>query len=308
MKSPSFLTCTLALLPPLFALLRNRHVLFILLSDLRFPRILHFLALGGLGAALQLRLQPEAALKNWPDLALSFLLLLASLCYAAIFAIVSNNHFDLEADKISNPDRPLVKGSIAPKTYWQIGIFCQIWALLLAALHSWILFAGILAISLGYALYSCPPFRLKRLPLVAKTIIGLNSWALALTGFALVGGDWQEFPTIWTIFILGPLALAANFIDLKDVEGDGATGIKTLPVLMGLEKARLLMAFAALACYLMAGWLLAIPWLWAMLLPTAAAHIFLLYRRPFQEAWVFILYVGALFGLDFFLFFSQSSF
>lgn len=232
---------------------------------------------------------------------LAFLAFSLSLSLAALFAIVTNNLADVAADKISNPNRPTVRGTVAPKPYLIAGISCQIWALSIP----WILpphqalpiTLAVAGISLGYFIYSCPPLRLKRVPILAKVIIGANSWVVALGGFALAGGKITDFPLAWTIFILGPLALAANFIDLKDVEGDRATGIATLPVLMGVQNARHLIAAATAATYIMGGILLNRSWAWPLNLIALATHLYLLYRPNSDERLIFLVYVGALFGL-----------
>ncbi len=54
----------------------------------------------------------------------------------------------------------------------------------------------------------------------------MNGWMVTVCGYALAGGEWSTFPWIWSIFIFVPLSLAANFIDLKDIAGDKATGLR----------------------------------------------------------------------------------
>jgi 4-hydroxybenzoate polyprenyltransferase len=275
-----------------------------LLRDLRVPRILHFVALGGLGMALHLRTFGSFESLPLGKLAVAGGLLVAALTYAAVFAIVTNNITDLEADRISNPDRPLVRGTVDKRSYLVAGIFALVWALVIAACTHVALLWGILGISAGYYVYSCPPLRLKRIPIVAKLVIGLNSWIVAVCGFALAGGNPLEFPWIWTVFILVPLSFAANFIDLKDTEGDRATGIATLPVLLGERRARHVIVAGTLATYLMGGILLGLPWVYPLNAGAAALHIFFLYRKPYDERWVFLIHVGAIFGLDIFLFWT----
>jgi 4-hydroxybenzoate polyprenyltransferase len=292
-----------------------------LIEDLRVPRILHFVALGGLGMALWLH---DYRYPDWiiGKLAfyLEFALMVMALTYAAVFAIVTNNVEDLEADKISNPGRPLVRGAVEKGAYLRAGWISLALALLLAWFTNKALFVGVAGISLGYYVYSCKPFRLKRIPILAKLIIGVNSWIVAVTGYVMVGGTcslenvikghtdtwhcpatWQDFPLAWSIFILVPLSLAANFVDLKDTEGDKATGIATLPVLLGEKWARHVIAAATVATYVMGGILLAIPWVWPLNAVACAAHMFFLYRKPYDERWVFLVYVGTILGLDFFL-------
>jgi 4-hydroxybenzoate polyprenyltransferase len=260
----------------------------ILAGDLRPERLLHYDIMVLLGATLHWR----AALAP-PNLAevLDITALFVALLYAAMFAIVSNNIEDLAIDRISNRARPLPQELIAPAPYRRIGWAALIIALLLAALIGMTALLAVAAISLMYHLYSCRPLRLKRIPILAKLIIGANSLLLALAGFVLAGGAWQAFPLAWGAYLFIAVGLAANFIDLKDTEGDRAEGIQTLPVLLGQGNARRLIVAFTVCAYASAAWLLD-SWL---LLPLNVAllvwHLRELLRTPFVEARVFRVYL-----------------
>jgi 4-hydroxybenzoate polyprenyltransferase len=288
----------LSILPLGFLPLIGTSVTRALLGDLRLPRILHYFILSLLGCVLFFGSFEKLKQGLNMDLALNFILLFICLVYAAVFAIVTNNIEDLEADKISNIDRPLVKGIIDRKKYLWIGIVCQIVAFAIAALTDLNMLIGIAAISLGYFVYSCQPFRLKRIPFLSKFIIGINSFCVAVCGFVLAGGNMSEFPLLWAIYILVPLALSANFIDLKDVEGDRATGIKTLPVMFGETKARQLIVFFTVCSYVMAAILLNVMWMYPLVAGACVIHLWLLFRRPYNEKPVFFAYLFAIFALN----------
>lgn len=290
---------------PLFAFWFNPVLTKEMLKDLRIPRILHYVALASIGMALSLKNFTNFGIFLQNEGLFSVLILIFSLVYAAIFAIVTNNIEDLPTDAITNPNRPLVLGKIHTKHYLWVGIFCQIWALVLAYSLSIFIFGGILAISLGYYLYSCSPFRLKRIPILAKMIIGFNSFAVAWSGWVLVGGAAKQFPIKWMLFILIPLSLAANFVDLKDTEGDKWMNVKTLPVLLGQEKATHLIAVFTLMSYVIAGILLANLWLFIPNLFMAFLHIYFLYQKPYNEKPVFLIYVSSLYGLAVFLLYDS---
>lgn len=307
MKSQLLLLST-SLLIPFAALLFSPAMTKELLKDLRILRILHYVALAGLGMSLYLRVDNRLCVYWESGNVLVFPLFIIALTYAAVFAIVSNNIEDLAADRISNPKRPLVIGAVATGPYLRAGIFCQAWALLLALLVQKEMFWGVFAISAGYFIYSCRPFRLKRIPFLAKAIIGINSLAVTVCGYVLAGGKLADFPPIWIFYILVPLALAANLVDLKDTEGDRQTGIRTLPVLWGEDKARFFVAAATMFAYAMAGFLLHISWVYPLNILVAVAHTWFLYRKPYDEKPVFLIYVAALFALDVFLFFSTTQF
>lgn len=286
----------LGLLLPLSGILLFRQTTLAILSDLRLPRILHYVALGALGVSLYL--SPRGNIPELGSYLPTFLLFVLCLTYAAVFAIVTNNLEDLETDKISNPLRPLVQGRVQPRPYLYAGYFCQLVALLAASAHSLRLFIGISAISLGYFLYSCEPFRLKKIPFLAKALIGFNSFFISITGYVLYGGNYRDFPLGWAFFILIPLSLAANFVDLKDVEGDRKMGVKTLPVIWGYEKARYFIAGSTLVSYLTGAFLLGHPWTYVLSLCAAAVHIYLLFVHPYNEKPIFVVYVGSLLALS----------
>ena len=297
------------ILPPLVGILLQPTLTRAILGDLRFPRILYFLTLGSLGMAIRIHETGQTAMVDWAESGLEFLALLVTLSYAAVFAIVTNNLEDLEADRISNPDRPLVRGSVNKRSYLLAGVVALVLALGFAILFPILwestlqfeLLLCTLGISIGYYVYSCQPFRLKRVPILAKLIIGMNGWMVAVCGYALAGGEWATFPWIWSVFILLPLSLAANFIDLKDIAGDKATGVATLQVLLGERNARLLIALATLATYVMGGILLDVAWAYPLNAGAAWMHIYLLYRKPYSEKLIFPLLLASLSGLVIFL-------
>ena len=229
-----------------------------------------------------------------------------TLAYAAVFAIVTNNIEDLEADKITNPNRPLVTGKMNRSFALRAGILCLGWSLLISFLIRMEMFYCILIISTVYYLYSCRPFRLKRIPFLSKFLIAFNSFAVAVCGFILAGGKLAEFPIVWAIFILVPLALAANFVDIKDIPGDKETGVKTLPVILGEKTALILIAIFTFYTYLMAAIILNIAWLYPVNAVAALLHCYLLFRKPFDERPVFLVYILSLFALSGILFLYPS--
>lgn len=268
-----------------------------ILKDIRLLRILHYVLLSFLGVALCVKMQIGLAF-SFNGIFLNRVLLYSiALTYAAVFAIVTNNLEDLETDKISNTNRPLVRLNLNHRTYYRAGIFCLFCALALALAINMEAFVSVMLISFGYYVYSCRPFRLKRFTLLAKFLIGFNSWIAAVTGYAIAGGNWQHFPISWSVFLLLPMSLSANFIDLKDTEGDRAMGIKTLPVVLGETMARHFIAAFTLCTYVMGGILLNIWWIYPINALMCTAHLWFLYKKPYSEKPVFLIYLSSLAGL-----------
>ncbi len=269
-----------------------------IVNDLRLMRILHYVALALFGFALYFSNRDIATYILQPQQPFIFLLFIVALVYAAVFAIITNNIADIETDRISNIGRPLVKGTVKQADYFLAGILCLLFGLLLSLLVSSTMFYSILIISAGYYIYSCKPFRFKRIPFIAKLLIGFNSMVVAVCGFVLAGGRLIDFPVIWAVFIIFPLSLAANFVDLKDTAGDGITGIKTLPVILGERKATHLIVFFTCCTYLMAALIINLWWVFLLCVISAILHIVFLYRKPYNEKPVFLIYITALFGLN----------
>ncbi len=280
--------CSIAVAPLAWLRWRAPATLRLIFADLRPERLLHYDAMVLLGAMLHERTSSTAF--SLAD-ALALFGLLIALAYAAVFAIISNNIEDLAIDRISNRGRPLASGAIDADRYQRIGRGALLIALALAAIVGRSATLGVAAVSLVYFLYSCRPFRLKRVPIFAKLMIGANSAMLAVAGFVLCGGLWLDFPRPWLLYLVIAVGLAANFIDLKDTEGDAAAGIPTLPVLLGDQGARRAIAIATVFAYASAAWLLGawslLPLNFALLL----WHLRELRREPFVEARVFRVYL-----------------
>lgn len=285
---------SLALLPVLALWMLRRTLCRILLADSRFSRILHFLLMAVFGASVQVESYRAFA---QPSLILRFVCFFFLLFYAGQFAVISNNIEDLEADRLTNTQRPLVKGQIAQTPYLRIGLFCLLFSLCLAALAGLTELLTIAAISFVYYTYSVRPFKLKRFVILAKFLIGLNSLFAAMYGFVISGGGVQQFPVAWAVFILVPISLMANFVDLKDTAGDRLAGVNTLPVLLGERQAKIIIALSAVFTYFYAAWMLGNVYLGLLILLLCIFHLFLLFRVPYSEKPLFVLHNSLFLGL-----------
>jgi chlorophyll/bacteriochlorophyll a synthase len=281
----------LALIPEGIALLliANPAKLWLFIRDSRPLRVLHFELMLLLGVVLGVRTL------GWPPLYLllpSVLLSAVALFLAALFCIVINNVYDIEIDRVSNTARPLVRGSISQGAYVRLGwIFCAL-ALLYAMVAGP---AAVLAtcVCMGtYFIYSAPPFRLKRVPVLSKLVISINSFAVVVLGWGLTGGYWSSVPRWIAAFLLLGFTLAANFIDLKDYEGDRLSGVKTLPVLLGMRPARIVISLFFAGNYVAAALFLGgSPKQTLALAVLCALQILLLLTGPYKEGPVFAAYL-----------------
>lgn len=277
-------------------------------ADIRPLRILHYLLMISLGFVLLLSHTGFTLHQQQPLQFFNFILIIFSIIGAAIFTIIYNNIEDIEIDKISNKKRPLVQNTISIKEYKIIGNHALVISFIMALYVNFYCFVFIAMIVGNYFLYSNPPFKLKTIPILSKGIIGFNSLSMALLGFTAFGGTVLQFPVKYILFLVIGIGLASNFIDIKDYEGDKAAGIKTLPVILGIKKAKLLISGFTLFSYLTVYFILkdAVRNQFILLLIPLGAllHLYFLNQRKFNETKVFIIYLSGIVVLLFILLFG----
>jgi chlorophyll/bacteriochlorophyll a synthase len=150
-----------------------------------------------------------------------------------------NDWFDRHVDAINEPNRPIPSGRLRGTIGLRIAIGWTILSLLVAApLGPWGFGAAAVGLALAWA-YSAPPLRLKRNGWWGNTACAACYEGLPwITGAAVMTGSRPD----WRIIAAAALYSAGahgimTLNDFKSVEGDRATGIFSLPVLLGVEGA-----------------------------------------------------------------------
>jgi chlorophyll/bacteriochlorophyll a synthase len=173
---------------------------------------------------------------------------------------VINDYCDRHVDAINEPNRPIPSGRVPGR--WPVWIALAGSGLSLAvaaALGPWVLLATCVALFCGWA-YSSPPFRFKRSGWLGPLVCALSYEGLSwFTGASVMLGGLPS-NTVLTILLL--YSLGAHGImtlnDFKAVEGDRATGLRSLPVTMGVRGAAIfacgVMALAQLAVIALLAW------------------------------------------------------
>jgi homogentisate phytyltransferase / homogentisate geranylgeranyltransferase len=170
-------------------------------------------------------------------------------------AIVGVNQIvDVDIDRINKPWLPIAAGDLSPAGARGIVLACTAIPLAMAVTQGWVetvAVAGGLAVG---ALYSLPPFRLKRFPVAASLCItGVRSVVVNLGVYWHFAGDVS--PPVWALclFVL-PFSFAIAILkDVPDLEGDRRFAIRTFTVRMGPERvsriglAALYLAYAGMA-------------------------------------------------------------
>ncbi|HIJ62017.1 MAG TPA: chlorophyll synthase ChlG [Rhodospirillaceae bacterium] len=172
-----------------------------------------------------------------------------------------NDWFDRHVDAINEPGRPIPSGRIPGRWGLRIAV---IWSLISVVfsyfLGIWVFWAAVAGLFLSWA-YSAPPMRLKQNGWWGPAAVALSYEGIAwFTGAAVMTATLPD----WRIILLAALySLGAHGImtlnDFKAIEGDRQMGIRSLPVILGVDRA------ARLACAVMVLPQLAVAvelWVW----------------------------------------------
>ncbi len=180
---------------------------------------------------------------NLPDIGHMMLgILLAGPVLCGASQIV-NDYFDRDVDALNEPQRLIPSGLVSMRqlvitigALLAIGVSIGVYMGREVALFS--------AIGLVLALfYSAPPVRAKRNGWIGNTLV-----AISYEGLAWMAGHAAFAPlTMASVLIAGFYSLGAHGImsinDYKSIEGDRVSGIRTIPLLYGPERAARLIVF-----------------------------------------------------------------
>ncbi len=152
-------------------------------------------------------------------------------------AVCYNDIQDEKGDAVAMPDRPLVRRILSRSEMGFFSVFFLALSLYVSAMVGYGLFMMmLLKACLGY-LYSSPFFRLKKIPLVSNFVLALAYLLTAIAGYLVVHPlGFHFFPMEAVMVILVSYTLVSPFKDIKDYKGDKIDGIKTIPVIFGLER------------------------------------------------------------------------
>ncbi|MBI5114017.1 MAG: chlorophyll synthase ChlG [Rhodovulum sp.] len=161
---------------------------------------------------------------------------------------VVNDWFDRHVDAINEPQRPIPSGRIPGRWGLWLAILWTLMSLALASqLGAWVFGAAAVGLVLAW-LYSAPPVRLKQNGWWGNAACAITYEGFAwFTGAAVMIGD---VPPWWIVALAFLYSAGAHGImtlnDFKSIEGDIRTGVRSLPVQLGVDAA------ARLACIVMA--------------------------------------------------------
>jgi 4-hydroxybenzoate polyprenyltransferase/Flp pilus assembly protein TadD len=235
-------------------------------------------------------------------------------CIATFFAfqasVAINDLFDEEGDRISEEARPLVSGALERRDLVGQAIAFSLAALLLALNVKYSTFLFMVLTLIVSFVYSAPPVRLKRFPIISSLSLGVVSLLACLVGFSVFAEERAmalfPAPLAWVLVLSFGLGFVAK--DLKDIDGDRATGVWTLPVLLGPAAGKAAVALLVFLGYLSVALLLPYPMLKApaVVLGLASAAMVLVWRRKHLVdlllavclLFTVVVALTALFGID----------
>lgn len=243
-----------------FTFLHARPIFFALCRNARIPQLIYHAGLLALGGLLAWHFATADITLDAFHLIGILLLLIAVEC-AWIASVIANDVFDTRIDRKTNPDRPLITGTIDPVTYRFLGWMFFFGSLFFAALVS---FSASILLLIYQALawiYSVPPYRLKRVPLVATLVASAAGIIVLLIGYVVISpeSDFSTLPLPLLSFLFIAYAVALPLKDFKDIAGDRADGVYTFPVLFGEEYSRIIFGSVFFTLFIASVFVLHLP-------------------------------------------------
>lgn len=229
-----------------------RPILWALIKNLRFPQVSYHLGLFLIGALLVWHYEKHTAFVwNWLHL-LGLWSMLLSVVLSWLTSVIVNDCYDTKIDALTNPHRPLIQSTIPRDLYQTIGWVTFGSALFFGSFVS-TQFAILLALYQAIAwIYSAPPLRLKRFPGIATALAACASLLIFFGGYLVfsVNKNITALPGSLTLLLFFAYTTLLPIKDFKDIAGDRADGVTTLPLLWGETRAKRIIGTMAFVCFI----------------------------------------------------------
>ncbi|MCW1888006.1 MAG: UbiA family prenyltransferase [Candidatus Moranbacteria bacterium] len=212
---------------------RSAHFL-ALFKNARFPQIFHHGGLLLLGSLLAWHFE-ELSLSLSLFSFLAYSLLIVSVIFAWITSVIINDIYDTPIDELTNPDRPLIQKNIPHKTYLTYGLYFFFFSLLFAGLVSPTALFLIFLYQVFAYMYSVPPLRIKRFPVIATLLAAFANILIFSLGYITLSQEssLSSLPASILLYLLLALTVGLTLKDFKDISGDFKDTVFTIPVLLG---------------------------------------------------------------------------
>lgn len=242
-------------------------------------------------------------LPSWAEAALGF----GSVFCISASALILNDYFDIESDRVNAPHRPLPSGMVTPRDVLVLTAVVTIVGLALSYLISGVaLLLAVLVWLVGF-LYN---WRFKKTGLPGNLMVSFSVGMTFVFGGVAVARPFH--PIVWFFALFAALIDLGEEIaaDAMDSAGDQLAGSRSLAIRWGQDKALRLSGSVFLLVVLFSsipflmGWLTPIYWL-----PIGLMDLFILVgagqlfnpRQTNKRGWIRRIYLGATAGMILFI-------
>ncbi|MGE5379226.1 MAG: UbiA family prenyltransferase [Candidatus Aminicenantes bacterium] len=198
-----------------------------------------------------------------------------SIFFISAAALILNDYFDLETDKINAPERPLPAGLVTGREVVSLSIAVTVLGFITAYLISlealWIV---VLVWIVGF-LYN---WRLKKAGLIGNAMVSFSVGMTFIFGGVAVGKPFENI--VWLFAVLVMLTDLGEEIaaDAMDIEGDRQAGSRSLALALGRESALKISAAVFLLVVVISSLPFLFGWLeWVYLFPILLMDVVILY-------------------------------
>jgi len=229
---------------------------------------------------------------------------IVSLSLADLASSVLNSISDIEIDKISNKNRPLIKKKVRKKEAALFAALLSFSSIVSSAFIS-LFFIVVVVLRLFFEfLYSS--LQLKRVFLLNIFLASLAYGAIPLFAAWVVFGMYESVPSLFFFFYVISFVMAP-VKDIKDYHAEIKKNIRTLPVVLGPNKLRIVLPSMIIIPFLMF-FVLSIVYQPKLIIPTLVSIIILIFffkildeqilmmRRKKVKSWLGLL--GGIIGVS----------
>lgn len=177
--------------------------------------------------------------ENWKNILTDpyfFCLSLSTACIAAAGYVI-NDYFDVKIDLVNKPGRVVIgrylKRRVAMGAHHALNVVGVLLGLLV---NKWVFVINVLSVTLLW-FYS---ERYKRLPLIGNIIVSVLT-ALSFLILTVPYPQNRHLVFIYAVFAFFISLVREIIKDMEDVRGDEAHGCKTLPIIWGLRRTKVLL-------------------------------------------------------------------
>jgi len=204
----------------------------ILISSMRIPRMAFY---GGAGVCGFILATHNEGNVYKIDLFNFLGILFVFLCPAIGFWVLQilNDFFDVKIDEISKKCNPILQG-IRKRYYCLSGFSLFLIVITMALILNYQLFLIMSAFFFLGVIYSVPPVRLKRFPIISTFILSVAVILAISSGYSIVFFEktFEKIPDSLIFALLSGITIGFSVKDINHIEGDRKDGVLTLPFLL----------------------------------------------------------------------------